>query len=198
MAAPNDIAVVAVGGSAGALDVLGEILAKLPARGAAPVVVVVHVPPDRPSHLPSVLAARCPAPVREPEDKEPVAAGTVYVAPPGYHRLIERERTFALSVDDAVLFSRPAIDVLFQSVAEAYGARAVGVVLTGASEDGARGLRAIEDAGGACIVQRPESALVPTMPAAAIAATRAPRVLRVSEIASWLGGLADRPAGEWS
>jgi two-component system chemotaxis response regulator CheB len=198
MVAPNDIEIVAIGGSAGAVDVLTGVLATLPARGAVPVVVVVHLPADRPSHLPAVLAGRCPAPVREAEDKEPVAAGTVYVAPPGYHLLIERERTFALSMDDAVLFSRPAIDVLFETAAEVYGAHAAGVVLTGASHDGARGLRAIEDAGGACIVQRPETAVVPGMPTAAIAATRGPHVLRVPEIAAWLGALAGSGAREWS
>lgn len=198
MVAPNDIEIVAIGGSAGAVDVLTGVLATLPARAAVPVVVVVHLPADRPSHLPAVLAGRCPAPVREAEDKEPVAAGIVYVAPPGYHLLIERERTFALSMDEAVLFSRPAIDVLFETAAEVYGAHAAGVVLTGASHDGARGLRAIEDAGGACIVQRPETAVVPGMPTAAIAATRAPHVLRVPEIAAWLGALAGGGAREWS
>jgi two-component system chemotaxis response regulator CheB len=198
MVAPHDIEIVAIGGSAGAVDVLTGVLSTLPARGALPVVVVVHLPADRPSLLPAVLAERCPAPVREAEDKEPVEAGTVYVAPPGYHLLIERERTFALSMDDAVLFSRPAIDVLFESAADVYGAHAAGVVLTGASHDGARGLRAIEDAGGACIVQRPESAAASSMPAAAIAATRAPHVLRVPEIAAWLGTVAERAAREWS
>ena len=97
--------------------------------------------------------------MHEVEDKEPALPGTVYVAPPNYHVLVERERTLALSTDDRLHYSRPAVDVLFESAAEAYGAAIAGVVLTGASNDGALGLRAIERAGGLCLVQSPATAV---------------------------------------
>jgi two-component system chemotaxis response regulator CheB len=139
---------IVIGGSAGSLDALSALLPALPAGCAVPVVVVVHLPPTRPSRLAAVLAMRAAVPVKEAEDKEPVAAGRVYVAPPGYHLLIERAGTFALSLDAQLNFSRPAIDVLFESAAEAYGGALAGIVLTGASDDGARGRRGAPDAGG--------------------------------------------------
>ena len=189
------IEAVVMGGSAGALDTLGALVAALPATCAVSVAVVVHLPPSRPSRLAEVLAARCALPVREIEDKDAVVPGVVFVAPPGYHVLIERGRTFALSMDELLHFSRPAIDVLFESAAEAYGARLAGVVLSGANADGARGLAAIGRAGGLCVVQAPATAAVPEMPEAALAATRGACVLSVEQMATWLGSVAREPAG---
>ena len=138
---------IVIGGSAGALEALGRLLPALPADMSVAVAIVVHLPPTRPSHLAEVLGGKTRLPVKEVEDKEPVVPGTVYVAPPGYHLLIEKGRTFALSTDDLVHFSRPAIDVLFESAAEVYGDRLAGIILTGANADGARGLLAIKRRG---------------------------------------------------
>jgi two-component system chemotaxis response regulator CheB len=186
---------IVIGGSAGALEVLSVLLPALPADTAVAVAIVVHLPP-KPSHLAEVLASKTRLPVKEAEDKEPVVPGTVYVAPPGYHLLIEKGRTFALSTDELVHFSRPAIDVLFESASEAYGDRLAGIILTGSNADGARGLAAIQRRGGLAVVQSPEGALVATMPEAAIAIVRPDRVLPVAGMAALLAILAGglRPA----
>ena len=179
-----------IGGSAGAQEALSTLLPALPARCALPVAIVVHLPPTHPSHLAQVLAAWTSLPVREAQDKEPIVAGTVYVAPPSYHLLVERTRTFALSADEAVHFSRPAIDVLFESAADVYGSGLAGVVLTGASADGARGLSAVKRRGGIAIVQTPEGAVAPEMPRAALSMVEADHVLPLPELATLLGRLA--------
>src|SRR5690348_5872970 len=128
---------VVLRGSAGALEALGIILPALAEDFEPPLVIVLHLAADKPSYLAKLLADRCRLAVREVEDKSPVLPHTVHVAPPGYHVLIERHRHFALSVDEPVHFSRPAIDVLFESAAEVYGPALAGVLLTGANEDGA-------------------------------------------------------------
>lgn len=179
----NGIEAIVMGGSSGALEALWTLLPALPARCPIPVAIVVHLPAARPSHLAEVLGARTALPVREAEDKEPIAPGTVYVAPPNYHLLVERTRTFALSTDEPVLFSRPAIDVLFESAADAYGSRLVGIVLSGASADGARGLSAIKRRGGIAVVQSPDGAVAPEMPRAALSMVAADHVLAPTDLA---------------
>lgn len=161
---------VVVGASAGAVEALLEVLPALPPSLPAPVLVVVHVPRDRENALPRLFAARCRVPVVEAEDKIPSAKGTVYFAPAGYHLLVERGGTLALSVDDPVHLSRPSIDVLFESAAYAYDARLLGILLSGANTDGAAGLALIRARGGLGWAQRPDTARVAVMPAAAIAA----------------------------
>jgi two-component system chemotaxis response regulator CheB len=190
MGGRRHIEAIVVGGSAGALDALSVLLPALPVDCAVPVALVVHLPPSRPSRLAAVLAMRASVPVKEAEDKEPVAPGRVYVAPPGYHLLIERGRTFALSTDALLNFSRPAIDVLFESAADAYGDALAGIVLTGASEDGARGLAAIAEAGGLAVVQAPDGAVARQMPDAAIARAAGARVLPLADIATLMTGWA--------
>ncbi|HEX3904433.1 MAG TPA: chemotaxis protein CheB [Polyangia bacterium] len=180
---------VVIGGSAGALDALRVLLPALPGGCAVPVVIVLHMSGTRPSQLPEVLARRTVLPVEEAADKARALPGVVYVAPPNYHLLVERDRSFALSADEPIHFSRPAIDVLFESAADAYGEGLVGIILTGANEDGARGLAAVQQAGGLAVVQSPEEAQVAVMPRAAIAATGTDAVLPLAEIASLLGRL---------
>jgi two-component system chemotaxis response regulator CheB len=165
----NRPAVLAVGASAGALDALRDLLPPLPREFPVPIVVVVHVPPDRESGLPAVLARECRLAVVEAEDKMPLLAGQVAFAPPDYHLLIEAHGALALSADPPVQFSRPSIDVCFESAAAAFGPRAFGILLSGANADGARGLAAIARAGGLTWVQSPTSARVRTMPEAALA-----------------------------
>lgn len=158
---------IVIGGSAGAIEALGVILPALPKEAKVPVVVVVHLPPRRESLLVEIFEKRCALRVREPEDKEPLSAG-IWFAPPDYHLLIERDRTFALSIDEPVRFSRPSIDVLFESAGDAFGADLCAVVLTGANDDGAAGVRRVKGAGGMVLVQDPESAECKEMPTAAV------------------------------
>jgi two-component system, chemotaxis family, protein-glutamate methylesterase/glutaminase len=188
-ALPRWIEAVAIGTSAGGIEALSQLLPALPARLQASVFIVQHVPRERPNQLLDVLQPKCPVPMREPEDKEPVAHGTVYMAPPDYHMLIEHGPQLALSVDDPVEFSRPSIDVLFESAADVYGRHLLGIVLTGGNQDGAAGLDTVHRAGGITVVQDPQRAYKSFMPAAALKRNPAHPVLALERIASLLGTL---------
>jgi two-component system chemotaxis response regulator CheB len=177
---------VVIGASAGALEALSNLLPGLPADYRLPILIVVHLPADKTSLLAELLRARCAIRVREAEDKEPIEPGVAYFAPPDYHLLVEQDKRLSLSDDEPVLFSRPSIDVLFESAADAYGDGLIGVVLTGANSDGANGLRAVVEAGGVAVVQKPGNAHAAAMPQAAIAACPDARVLPVNEIAAYL------------
>lgn len=182
---PRSEAIV-IGGSAGALDVLQVVLPALPRTLRAAVAVVLHMLPGRPSGLVDIMSRSTQLFVREVEDKQPLEPGVVYFAPPNYHLLIEKQRYFSLSVDEPVLFSRPAIDVLFESAADVYGPALVGVLLSGANEDGAAGLARIRALGGATIVQAPDGAIARPMPEAAIRLGAAEHVLPSDQIAPLL------------
>jgi two-component system chemotaxis response regulator CheB len=161
---------VVIGGSAGAIEVLHRVIEQLPADFSPATAVVIHVPPDGPNLLAEIFTTRDGLNVKLAEDKEPIAGGTIYFATPDYHLLVEKGGTFALSMDERVHFSRPAIDVLFESAAEAYGNRLLGVILSGANADGAAGLLAVARVGGITAVQSLESAEMIAMPAAALQA----------------------------
>ena len=180
---------VAIGASAGAVQALLAVLPALPASFALPVLVVVHVPSDRDNSLVPLLQAKCRVTVKEAEDKEPAAGGTIYFAPPDYHLLVETDGTLALSTDEPVNYSRPSIDVLLESAADAYGEGLVGVILTGANHDGAAGLKAVLDAGGLAIVQNPDGAYAAAMPDAALAVSPAAKIMTLDAIASYLSSL---------
>lgn len=186
------IEAMVVGGSAGSLEVLTTLLPMLPPELPVPLVIVLHVLADKPSHLAQVLADRTSMLVKEAEDKETLAPATVYVAPPNYHLLIERQRCFSLSVDDPVLYSRPSIDVLFETAAIAYGPALGGLLLSGASEDGARGLAAIHARGGLVAVQDPATASSPTMPEAALRLIPSAPRLRSGSMGSFVVDLVAR------
>ena len=177
---------IVIGASAGALEALSSLLPGLPADYRLPILVVVHLPPDKTSLLAELLRVRCAIRVREAEDKEPIEPGVVYFAPPDYHLLVEQDKRLSLSDDEPVLFSRPSIDVLFESAADAYGGGLIGVVLTGAKSEGANGLKAVGEAGGVAVVQSPGSAYAVAMPEAAIATCPDARVLPVNDIAAYL------------
>ena len=177
---------IVIGGSAGAIEVLGKLLSGLSEAFTAAVAIVIHLPPEGPNVLHEIFAVPGAPPMKLAEDKEPIAAGTIYFAPPDYHLLVERGRTFALSQDDRVHYSRPAVDVLFESAAEAYGDRLLGIVLSGANADGAAGLKAIAAAGGMTIVQALESAEMIAMPAAALEAAPASLEVDVTAMAGLL------------
>lgn len=158
---------IVIGGSAGAVGALCILLAALPKELKIPVIVVVHLPDKRPSLLPEVFSARCLAPVVEPDDKQPIGPG-VWVAPPSYHLLID-DGFFALSLEAPIKRSRPSIDALFESAAEAWGPRVAGMILTGASDDGADGAAAIAARHGRVFVEDPATADTPIMPQATLA-----------------------------
>ena len=179
-----------IGVSAGGLTALKTLLPALPESFPLPIAIVQHIHASSDSYLSEYLDQLCTITVKEAEDKEPLRAGTAYLAPAGYHLLIEPERTFALSVDPSVNHSCPSIDVLFESAAEVFADSLIGIVLTGASADGSRGLAAIKARGGLAIVQNPETAETPYMPKAALAAARADHVVDLEEIAPLLVRLA--------
>jgi two-component system, chemotaxis family, protein-glutamate methylesterase/glutaminase len=177
---------IVIGASAGAVEALLTILPELPADYPLPVFVVVHVPPDRRNVLAPLFESRCRIAVKEAEDKETVTGGVVYFAPSDYHMLVEEDFSISLSSDELVNFSRPAIDVLFESAADAYGSGLTGVILTGANQDGAAGLAAVVKAGGAAIVEDPAGALAPQMPCFALTACPTAKVVPLKQIASGL------------
>ncbi len=177
---------VVIGASVGAIDALGIILPALPPDFPQPVFVVVHIPADKASILAELFSGRCNLPVKEAEDKEPAAPGTIYFAPPDYHLLVEPDFRMSLSNEEPVLYSRPAVDVLFESAADAYGHGLTAVVLTGASSDCARGLRAVCDAGGRGLIQRPDTAMGEVMPRSAMELCPEARVLLLQDIARTL------------
>jgi two-component system chemotaxis response regulator CheB len=177
---------IAIGGSSGAIDALVRLLPALPSTLNATVLVVLHLPRDRPSLLADIFRHRCALALREAQDKDPLAPGTAYFAPPDYHLLVDAGPRLALSVDAPVNYSRPSIDVLFESAADQYGERLVGVLLSGANEDGARGLAAIAAAGGVAIVQDPATAPMPVMPRAALNRVANVHILEPAGIADLL------------
>lgn len=169
---------VVIGGSAGSLEVVCYLISGLREGFDIPILIVLHRGRDADSSLLGVLASRTALQVKEVEDKEVILAGTIYVAPADYHVLVEKEGTFSLDCSEKVRYSRPSIDVTFQTVARAFGAGGVAVLLSGANEDGIDGLRDIVSAGGLAVVQDPTEATVPFLPHTAIEAGLADYVLR--------------------
>jgi len=189
----QQVEAVVIGASAGGVQALSALSAALPADLRVPCFVVIHLPRESPSLLPEIFSAHCKRPVGEAQDKESVQAGTVYIAPPDYHLLLDRGPTLALSTDELVHYSRPSIDVLFESAADVYGKGLLGIILTGWNQDGADGLQAVHRAGGLTIVQNPDTAEAPVMPQAALARTAVDYILNLEEIAALLAAL---PAGK--
>jgi two-component system chemotaxis response regulator CheB len=180
--------IIVVGTSTGGLSALQVLLPGLSEEFPSALVVVQHRSKEQGSRLCDFLQKSSRLPVGEPEDKEPILHGRVYLAPRDYHLLIE-EGSFALSTEAPVYFARPSIDVLFESAADAYGERVVGVILTGANGDGARGLARIKAAGGLAVVQEPSTAQAREMPLAAISATSVDHILPLGEMAPFLNDL---------
>lgn len=177
--------IVVVGTSWGGLNALRTLVGALPGDFTVPLILVQHRHRESNQILGTLLQERTSLRVCEVEDKAPIEPGRVYVAPPDYHLLVERG-TFSLSTDEPVRFSRPSIDVTFQSAADSYAEHVIGVILTGANADGAIGLRRIVDRGGVAVIQDPATAESPTMPAAALHTVPTARVLALPEIARFL------------
>jgi two-component system chemotaxis response regulator CheB len=192
-AVARPIEAVVIGASAGGFEALLAILQGLPATYPMPLVAVLHLPDNHESKLAELFGYRLALQVREARDKEPLARGTLYFAPPGYHLSIETDRSFSLSCEDRVSYARPSIDVLFASAVDAYGTSLAGVLLTGANYDGAAGLAGMRVAGALTIVQDPASAEVATMPEAALRRMRPDLILPLAEIHSVLRKLGEHP-----
>lgn len=184
--------IIVVGASAGGVEALSVLVGGLPAKLDAAVFVVLHIPPFSQSHLPAILARIGHLPAKHAEHGELIERGTIYIAPPNRHLLIRNDH-MELSAGPRENQSRPAIDPLFRSAARAYGPRVIGVVLTGALNDGAMGLSVIAARGGVTIVQDPAEAPFASMPNSALRYARVDYVLPVAEIASLLSRLATEP-----
>jgi two-component system, chemotaxis family, protein-glutamate methylesterase/glutaminase len=183
---------VVIGASRGGIEALQELVAGLPADLPAAVCVVQHLLPDQPSQLPRILSRAGPLPAVHPLDGQPIIPGHIYVAPPDQHLVVTPGR-LSLTSGPRENRSRPAVDTLFRSAAHYYGTRVVGVVLTGALDDGSAGLVAVQRAGGIGVVQDPHDAVWPDMPQSAIAAASPQHVLPLADIATCIDELARRP-----
>lgn len=183
---------IAIGASLGGLDALQLLLRALPATFACPIVIVQHRRPEVDGRLIELLNSRSTLPVVEPDDKQVIQPGHVYLAPPNYHLIVE-DGFFSLSIDAPVLFARPSIDVLFESVADSYGAGGLAVMLTSSNDDGALGAQAVKSAGGRVLVQDPASAKAPEGPRSVLAVVVAERVLPLELIADYLVELCQSP-----
>jgi len=177
---------IVIGASAGGMKALNAILSVLPANFPLPIIIVQHLHPHSDNHLAKILDSKCRLTVKQADEKEKIENGIVYTAPPNYHLLIEEDKTFSLSIDMQVNFSRPAIDVLFETAIYAYRNRLIGIILTGANNDGSVGIKKIKQVGGYVIVQDPKTAETATMPEAAIAITPVDKILPVEQIGDYL------------
>jgi len=187
---------IAIGVSAGGMDALSIIIPTLPPTFSIPVVVIQHVSPHSDNYITRYLDNISAIKVKEVDEKEKLKPGVVYTAPPNYHVLVEENETFSLSVEERVNFARPSIDVFFQCAAEVYGPHLVGVILTGANNDGSAGLKLIKEKGGLAIVQDPQTAEVEGMPRAAIAAAKIDHILPLEQIGPFLVKLASPKPGK--
>lgn len=177
---------IVIGASAGGFNALSSLLEQMPADYCVPIVVVQHRSPDSGDLLEELLQRKCHIRIKQADEKERIRVGTVYVAPPDYHLLIEADRTFSLSADSRIRYSRPSIDVLFESAALVYGPALIGIILTGANEDGARGITCIAERGGLTIAQNPDEAQFPFMVQASIDTNKINHIWSLGTIQNFL------------
>jgi len=183
---------ITIGVSAGAMEALSVIIPKLPATFSIPVVIIQHISPHSDNYMTRYLNTISDIYVKEVDEKEKVRPGVVYTAPPNYHVLLEDDETFSLSVDERINFARPSIDVFFESAADVYRSLLMGVILTGANNDGSKGLKFIKKMGGTTIVQDPKTADVDGMPKAALESTKVDYILPLEEIGPFLAKLGNQ------
>lgn len=177
---------VVIGSSAGGLKALRTLFQGLSNSFSLPIIIVQHLSPDSENYLVQILNEQSKIKVKEADEKESPLPGNAYIAPPNYHLMLEMDRTFTLTVEPRVNFARPSIDVLFETAAEAFKEKLIGVILTGANNDGSEGMVKIKEFGGLTIVQDPETAEVDSMPKATLAKIKADHVLPIERIASLL------------
>ena len=184
---PTKYNAIVIGVSMGGFDAISKILTPLPLTFPLPIIIVQHISPDiYDRFIIQYLNRKCRLKVKEAYDKESIKSGYVYFAPANYHLLIEKKLTFSLSDDKKVKYCRPSVDVLFETAAEAYNEFLIGIILTGANDDGADGIKKIKKRGGLTIVQNPKAATAPQMPQAAINSSKIDYILTLSEIAELL------------
>jgi two-component system chemotaxis response regulator CheB len=180
---------VVIGASAGGLGALRKVLSPLPAEFRLPIMIVQHRAPSAVDFLSFPLNNICSLTIKEADDKDVLTPGFIYIAPANYHLLVEQDKTLSLSIDPRVRYARPSVDVLFETAAEAYRSGLIGIILTGANDDGTAGLRQIKAKGGLTIAQDPATAEAEVMPRAAIRAGVVDKVLSLSEISTFLSEL---------
>ncbi|QOW08968.1 chemotaxis protein CheB [Kaistella flava (ex Peng et al. 2021)] len=178
-----------IGGSAGSLDVLLKVLPDLNPLLPFPIIIVLHRKPGKESLLTDLLSSKTKLKVNELEEKEEMKASTIYIAPPNYHLLIENNKTFSLDASEKVNFSRPSIDVTFESAAQVFGENLVCLLLSGANSDGTVGLQKVKENGGLAIIQNPASAIVPFMPEYAMDHVAIDAILDLEEMANYINQL---------
>lgn len=184
------IEAIVIGTSAGGIQTLQKIFLQLPEDFPVPIIVVQHLGASHSEFLIEVFQSRTKLRVKQADEKEKIKPGTIYFAPPDYHLMIEKNKTFSLSDEEKHNYARPSIDVLFETAADSFASSLVGVILTGANSDGAQGLKVIREKGGITIVQDPKSAEVATMPLAAMAAEPADYVVPANALAALLTKIA--------
>ena len=177
---------IVIGVSSGGLKALKIIFSALPSGFAIPIIVVQHIGPLSENSWIKLLNDSCIIPIKEADEKEKIVTGNIFIAPSNYHLLIEKDRTFSLTIDERVNFARPSIDVLFESAAEAYKEKLIGIILTGANNDGTKGVKRIKECGGIVIIQDPETAESSYMPASAIAAVQPDYIQALDQIGQLL------------
>lgn len=183
----SNLKVVLIGGSAGSLDVVMQLLPELrPNLSNIAIILIMHRKSASENLLANLLSTRTALPLGEAEEKQSIKGGHVYIAPADYHLLIERDRSFSLDASEKINYSRPSIDVTFESAADVFGSDAIGILLSGANADGVDGLMAIKNKGGTIVVQNPASAEVPYMPEMAVARTRPDSILNKRELAEYI------------
>ena len=178
-----------IGCSAGGIEAVLTILAQLTSDFRLPIIVVQHLHKEQGEHRIRFYGNYSCLPVQEAEEKEKILPGRIYLAPPDYHLLIEQDETFSLSVDEKVNYSRPSVDVLFESAADAYGSDLVGIILSGANHDGALGMKRIHNMGGLTLVQDPTSAQFAEMPNSVLRLIKADQILAPEELGKVLNTL---------
>lgn len=183
---------IVIGGSSGSIEVLLKLLPSLKAPLSLAIILVLHRKNSVESTMTELFSGRTSIPVKEVEDKDAVEPGTIYIAPADYHLLVEREREFSLDSSEKINFSRPSLDVTFESAAEVYGPSLVGIILSGANADGTNGLRAVKRAGGLTIAQNPATAQVAYMPEQAILHNTIDYIFDVSELATFINSSLNR------
>ena len=173
---------IVIGVSSGGMNALKVLFSLLPKEFKTPIIIVQHIGSQSENLWIRLLNDKSNLPIKEADEKESIEHGKVYIAPPNYHLLIERNKTFSLTIDERVNYARPSIDVLFESAAEAYKNKLIGVILTGSNNDGSNGLKRIKEYGGLTIVQDPTTAESNYMPASAIAAMQVDFILSLEDI----------------
>jgi len=180
---------IVIGASAGGLSAFKGILPLLDEDFPLPILIVQHISPQSDNYMTVHLNKICKIRVKEAEEKEMIRAGHAYFSPPNFHMLVEEERSISFSVENKVNYARPSIDILFETAAYAFRSGLIGIILTGANNDGAHGLKKIQELGGLCIVQDPEDAEVETMPASALKIMKPDKVFKLNEIAGFLNNI---------